>query len=188
MIIVAITGASGVAYGLRILEVLSELGKGTGLIVTRAASSILKYEMGFELDDIKGLADHYFDAYDLTSPISSGSYTFEAMVIAPCTMKTLAAIANGYTDNALTRAADVSLKEKRKLVIVPRETPLRTVHIENMLKVSREGGIILPAMPAFYHKPKGINDMVDFIVGKVLDVLEIKNDLFKRWEGGEGDP
>ncbi|HIH61291.1 MAG TPA: UbiX family flavin prenyltransferase [Methanobacteriales archaeon] len=182
MIIVAITGASGTIYGIRILESLSKK-KETALLVTSTASKILEYETGLKLSEIKRLADHYFDVHDFEAPISSGSFNFEAMIIAPCSMKTLAAIAQGYTDNTITRAADVSLKEKRKLILVPRETPLRSIHLENMLKVSREGGIILPAMPGFYHKPKNIDDMVNFIAGKALDLLGVENSLFKRWTG-----
>lgn len=182
MIIVAITGASGTIYGVKILEALSEKTE-TTLLVTRTASKILEYETSLKVDDIKGLADHYFNFQDLEAPISSGSFNFDGMVIAPCSMKTLAAIAQGYADNAITRAADVSLKEKRKLVLVPRETPLRSAHLENMLKVSREGGIILPAMPGFYHKPETIDDMINFIAGKVLDILGIRNSLFRRWTG-----
>ncbi|MBC7101009.1 MAG: UbiX family flavin prenyltransferase [Methanobacteriales archaeon] len=182
MIIIAITGASGTIYGVRILEALSEK-KETALLVTNTASKILEYETGLKLDEIKELADHYFDVHDLEAPISSGSFNFEAMIIAPCSMKTLAAIAQGYADNIITRAADVSLKEKRKLILVPRETPLRNVHLENMLKVSREGGIILPAMPGFYHKPENIDDMVNFIAGKALDILGVESRLFRRWTG-----
>lgn len=182
MIIVAITGASGTIYGVRILEALSKK-KETALLVTSTASKILEYETGLKLDEIKGLADHYFDAYNMEAPISSGSSNFEAMIIAPCSMKTLAAIAQGYTDNTITRAADVSLKEKRKLILVPRETPLRSTHLENMLKVSKEGGIILPAMPGFYHKPENIDDIINFIAGKALDILGVENSLFRRWTG-----
>ena len=183
MIVIAITGASGVIYGKRLLEVLKDLGVETALIVTDPAKIILDYELGIKEEDIKMLASEYYLPKDLTSSINSGSFKFESMVIVPCTMKTLSAIANGYANNAVTRSADVTLKERRKLVIVPRETPLRSVHLENMLKVSKEGGIILPAMPGFYHKPKSNNELVDFIVGKILDVLGIDNNMFERWTG-----
>ena len=183
MIVVAITGASGVVYGKRLLEVLNDLGKETALIITNPAKIILEYELGINENEMKNLADQYYSSKDLTSSINSGSFRFDSMVIVPCTMKTLSAIANGYANNAVTRAADVTLKERRKLVVVPRETPLRTVHLENMVEISREGGIILPAMPGFYHKPQNSGELVDFVVGKILDVLGIDNHLFNRWTG-----
>jgi flavin prenyltransferase len=183
MIVVAITGASGVVYGVRLLEVLKEMGKDTALVVTEPARIILNYEMGIVEDDLKKLCHHYYDPGDLTSAINSGSCRFESMVIIPCTMKTISAISTGFASNAVTRAADVALKERRKLVLVPRETPLRSVHLENMLQISKEGGIILPAMPAFYHKPHEIDDLVDFLVGKILDVLHIDHNLYERWHG-----
>lgn len=186
MIIIAITGASGVIYGAELLKALKELNIETGLMISDSAKTVIKYELEdyFENDfeKIKSLADYYFDANEIDSSINSGSFKFESMVIIPCSMKTLSAIANGYASNSITRVADVALKERRELVLVPRETPLRDVHLENMLRVSKEGGIILPAMPAFYHDPKEISDMTDFIVGKVLDVLRIDNEMFKRWE------
>ena len=183
MIVIAITGASGVVYGRRLLEVLKDIGEETALVVTDPAKIILKYELGIEEEEMKELASEYYSPKDLTSSINSGSFQFKSMVIVPCTMKTLSAIANGYANNAVTRAADVTLKERRNLVIVPRETPLRSVHLENMLRISQEGGIILPAMPGFYHNPKNIAEIVDFVVGKILDVLGIENQLFKRWDG-----
>lgn len=181
MIIVAITGASGVVYGVRLLEVLNDMDIDTTLMVTKPAEIILKHEMGMQEEDLKELVNRDYDPKDLTTDINSGSCLFQSMVIIPSTMKTISAIANGYTSNAITRAADVALKEKRNLVIVPRETPLRPVHLENMLKIANEGGIILPAMPAFYHQPDNIDDMVDFIVGKILDILKINNQLYHRW-------
>ena len=181
MIVVAITGASGVIYGVRLLEVLKELDIDTALVITDPARIILKHELNMEEEELKELTDVIYDPKDLTASINSGSFRFNSMVIVPCTMKTISAIANGYANNAITRSADVVLKERRKLVIVPRETPLRSVHLENMLKISREGGIILPAMPGFYHNPENIDDLCNFVVGKILDVLEIDNHLFKRW-------
>jgi len=183
MIVLAITGASGVVYGVRLLEALKEANKDVVLLITDPARIILEHELGIKDDDLKQLSYKFYQPDDFTTAINSGSCRFSSMVIVPCSMKTLSAIANGYADNAITRAADVAIKEKRRLVIVPRETPLRQVHIENMLKISREGGIILPAMPAFYHNPDKIDDMVDFVVGKILDILHIDHNLFKRWHG-----
>jgi len=181
MIVVGITGASGVIYGVRLLEELKKLNEDTALLITDPAKIILKYELNMEEKEIKDLSSVIYDPKDLTASINSGSFRFNSMVIVPCTMKTISAISTGYASNAITRAADVVLKERRKLVLVPRETPLRSVHLENMLKISNEGGIILPAMPGFYHNPENIDDLCNFVVGKILDVLEIDNNLFKRW-------
>ncbi|MBO7210584.1 MAG: UbiX family flavin prenyltransferase [Methanobrevibacter sp.] len=183
MIVIAITGASGVIYGVKLLKALKELKIETGLLISDPAKIVMKYEMeDYDLDEIKSLADHFFEANEIDSSINSGSFKFDSLVIIPCSMKTVSAIANGYASNSITRVADVALKERRDLVLVPRETPLRSAHLENMLRISKEGGIILPAMPAFYHNPESINDITDFIVGKVLDVLKIDNEMFKRWE------
>ena len=182
MILIAITGASGAIYGVELLKALKELNIETGLLISNPAKIVIEYELEEPIEEIKSLADHYFESDEIDSSVNSGSFRFESAVIIPCSMKTLSAIANGYASNSITRVADVALKERRNIVLVPRETPLRDVHLENMLKISKEGGIILPAMPAFYHNPKDIKDMTDFIVGKVLDVLKIDNEMFKRWE------
>lgn len=184
MILIAITGASGVIYGVELLKALKELKLETGLLISDPAKIVIKYELEgkYDFEEIKSLADHCFDANEIDSSINSGSFRFDSLIIIPCSMKTVSAIANGYASNSITRVADVALKERRDLVLVPRETPLRDVHLENMLRISKEGGIILPAMPAFYHDPKEIKDMTDFIVGKVLDVLKIDNEMFKRWK------
>ena len=163
MILIAITGASGVIYGVELLKALKELNIETGLLISDPAKIVMKYELESDLDEIKSLADHYFDANEIDSSVNSGSFKFDSLVIIPCSMKTVSAIANGYASNSISRVADVA-------------------HLENMLRISKEGGIILPAMPAFYHNPKDIHDMTDFIVGKVLDVLRIDNEMFKRWE------
>ena len=182
MIVVAITGASGVIYGIRLLESLNELEIENSLIISDAAKTVIKSETDFEIEDIVKLADNYYEFNDLTASINSGSFKFDALAIVPCSMKTLSSIANGYGDNTITRVADVSLKERRCTVIVPRETPLRTAHIKNMLTLSQEGAIILPAMPGFYSTHDTVDDQINFIVGKILDSLKIENDLFKRWE------
>lgn len=182
MIIIAMTGASGVRYCIELLKALNELNIKTGLLISDAAKTVLKFEVEMSFNEIINLADEYYDTNDLTASINSGSFNFDAMVVVPCSMKTLTAISHGYGNNAITRATDVALKEKRKLIIVPRETPLRTAHLENMYKISMEGGIILPAMPAFYHDPDSIDDIYKFIVGKILDSLNIENNLFKRWK------
>lgn len=182
MIIVGITGASGVVYGIRLLEALKELNIETGLIISDAGKTVIQCEDEKTVEEVISLADNYYEFQDLTASINSGSFRFDGLVIVPCSMKSLSSIANGYSDNTLTRVADVALKEHRKTVIVPRETPLRTVHIENMLRLSKEGAIILPAMPAFYSESETINNQVNFIVGKILDSLKIENDIYKRWE------
>ncbi len=182
-LIVAITGCSGVVYGVRTLEVCKQLGIETDLIVSRAAEIVLKLELGKTIDELRELATRCYSPDDLAAPPASGSYPVDAMTIVPCSMKTLGAIASGVTADLVARTADIMLKEGRPLVLVPRETPLNLIHLENMLKLRRAGATILPAMPAFYNKPKVIPDLVDFIVGRILDVLGIEHQLYRRWRG-----
>ena len=182
MIIVAITGASGVIYGIRLLEALKELKIESGLVISDAGKVVIESETDYSVEDIIGLSDNYYNFHDLTASINSGSFKAEGLVIVPCSMKTLSSIANGYGANTITRVADVSLKERRPTVIVPRETPLRSIHLQNMLALSQEGAIILPAMPGFYSEHDTVEDQINFIVGKILDSLKIENDLYKRWE------
>lgn len=182
MIIVGITGASGVIYGIRLLETLKKLNIETGLIISDIGKIVINEECNKSIDEIINLTDNYYDFHDLTSSINSGSFKFNGLAIVPCSMKTLSSIANGYGDNTITRVADVALKERRQTIIVPRETPLRTIHIENMLKLSQEGAVILPAMPAFYSESETIDDQINFIVGKILDSLKIENNIYKRWK------
>lgn len=182
-LVLAITGASGVIYGKRLLEVLSSLGYRIDLITTRIARLIIREELGIDPDDLSKLASRVHDEDDLSADIASGSTRFLGMVIAPCSMKTLAAIASGFSHNLVTRVADVCLKERRKLVLVIRETPLSLVHVENIRRAISSGAIVLPASPAFYHKPTRVEDLVDYVVGKILDVLGIEHDLFERWSG-----
>lgn len=180
-LVIGISGASGIIYGVRLLEVLRERNIETHLTFTPIVEKVLKQETSLEKHELINLASYYYHINDLSASISSGSFLTAGMVIIPCSMKTLGGIACGYSDNLLLRAADVTLKENRKLVVVPRETPLRKIHLENMVKLSSERAIILPAMPGFYFNPKTIDEIVDHIVGKVLDILEIKHDLYKRW-------
>lgn len=179
-IIVAVTGASGIIYGKRLLQVLKDKGAEVYLIVSENAKTIARIELNDQSGFI-GLAKHIYDSNDLTAPLSSGSFKVDGMVVVPATMKTLAAIASGFSENLITRAADVQLKERRPLILVPRETPLNLIHLQNMTKLSSLGAVILPAMPAFYHKPKNIEDLVDFVVGKILDQLGLEHELYRRW-------
>ena len=184
-LVVAITGASGAIYGKRLLEALKELGVETHLIISGAAEEVIRLELGVDPEEIRRIADASYHPDDLTAPLSSGSYHVDGMVIAPCSMKTLAAIAHGLASNLILRAADVCIKEGRPLILVPRETPLSRIHLRNMLTLAEMGVRILPACPAFYHKPESIGDLVDFVVGKVLDSLGLHHNLYQRY-GGRG--
>lgn len=186
-VVVGITGASGSIYAKRLIEELLSRGIFTHVICTDNGRKVMKYETGIDLEQwVQELVQKYShikleDIDDLFAGVASGSYKYDAVVVIPCSMGTLAEISNGLAKNLLCRAADVALKENRKLIIVPRETPLNTIHLENMLKLSRLNATILPAMPGYYHAPQTMEDLVDFVVGKVLDCLSIDNCLFKKW-------
>jgi len=180
-VIVGISGGSGAIYGVALLKVLQQLGVETHLVVSTMGEYVVEHECGVSLEELKGLATYYHDNKDLAAPISSGSFKTDAMVIMPSSMKTVAAVANGLSDSLLTRAADVIIKENRKLVIVPRETPLSVIHLENMLKLAKMGVTVLPASPGFYNHPESIGDIVSVIVGRVLDQIGIEHNLIKRW-------
>ena len=181
-IIVGICGASGVKYGVRLVEVLHQLKIENHLIISNAAKKIMEHETKITEEKLSKITSRIYDNKDFFSAPASGSFQIDAMIIAPCSIKTLSAIANGYTDTLISRAAICCLKENKPLVLVPRETPLDLATLRNMVKAKEAGAIILPAMPAFYHKPKTIDDMIDFIVGKILDQIGVKHTLFTRWE------
>jgi 4-hydroxy-3-polyprenylbenzoate decarboxylase len=184
-IVVGITGASGSVYAVRFLTVARELGIEVFLTATGQGIRVASYETGLPWPKVEELASRTYRCEDLWAPISSGSFKHDGMIILPCSVKTLGSIANGICDNLLLRAADTCLKEGRPLTLVVRETPLSAIHIENMLRVSRAGGRILPASPAFYHMPKSLDELVDYVVGKAFDSLGIENDIFARWEGND---
>ncbi len=191
--VVGITGASGSIYGIRLIEVLLQMNYEVHLVVTEAGWRVLKEELGWETTRRSAALEQRFgDAIadkrlvfhpnaDIGASIASGSYRVQGMVIVPCSMGTLASISHGISDDLMTRAADVMLKENRQLLIIPRETPLHAIHLENMLKLARLGVRIIPAMPAFYYKPQSMDEMIDFMVGKVLDNMAIEHDLYRRW-------
>ncbi|MCS6767682.1 MAG: UbiX family flavin prenyltransferase [Candidatus Nitrosocaldus sp.] len=182
-ILVCISGGSGVVYGIRLLEALKTLGVESHLIMSRWAEECIRLETDLSVEAVRALADHVYSNEDLAARPSSGSFKLDGTVIIPCSMKTLASIALGLDETLISRAAMVAMKESRKLVLVPRETPLTAVHIEHMLNLARLGVVILPAMPGFYHRPRSIDDLINHIVGKVLDQFGIEHDLFRRWEG-----
>lgn len=181
-IVIGFSGASGIIYGIRLLEVLHSIDIQTFLIVSEWAKKNIEIETDKTLGYVKSLSSINYDNFKLDASVSSGSFLHDGMVIVPCSMKSLSSIANGYDDTLISRAASVTLKESRKLILVPRETPLSRIHLENMIKLQDAGAIILPAMPGFYHKPSTINEIVDHLVGKILDQLKIKHDLFSRWK------
>lgn len=187
--VIGITGASGSIYGIRLIRELAQRMHTVHVVITSAGKQVMKEELGvsgFEKMEKLGLAEvrgniKIWENDNFEAPFMSGSSAPEAVVIIPCSVGKLAAVANGISSNLIERAADVTLKEKRQLILVVRETPLSLIHLENMVRVARAGAQILPAMPAFYHHPRTIDDMVDFVVGKVLNVLRIEHDLFKGW-------
>lgn len=180
-IVVGISGSSGVIYGIRFLQALSKLKVETHLVLSKWAKKNIEIETDENIGEILKTANYNYDEADMAAAISSGSFRTNGMAIIPCSMKTMSSIANGYDDNLISRAASVTIKENRRLVIVPRETPLSKIHISNMLKLSEIGVIILPAMPGFYHRPSTIEDLIAHIIGKTLDQFEIKNSAFTRW-------
>ena len=180
MVLVAITGASGVELAVILLNQLKKHGKTTELVITEVAKKIISIETEHNVADIIELSDKYYEVDDLTAGPASGSYKNNIMVIIPCSMKTLAAIANGYADNLITRAADVIIKERRKLILVVRESPFSAIHLENMLKLSRLGVIIAPPIPSYYKKPKNIEELNEYFIGRILDQIGIDSGI-KRW-------
>lgn len=182
-LVVAITGASGAIYGIKIMEEIKKKAFETHLIISKWARTTIETETRYTVKEVEKLATYCYNEDDLAAPLSSGSFKWDGMVIAPCSMKTLSGIANGYTEGLIVRAADVALKEKRPLVLITRETPLNPIHLENMLKLARIGVTIMPPVPAFYAAPATIDDIVNQTVGRALDLLGIETDSVKRWGG-----
>jgi len=183
-LIVGVSGASGVIYGVRLLEALRELPVESHLVMTRAAEVTLARETDLKVAAVRALADVVHGAGDIAAAPSSGSFRSEGMIVAPCSMRSLAEIATGATTSLLTRAADVTLKERRRLVLMVRETPLHSIHLRNMLTLSEMGAVIAPPVPAFYRQPESVGDLVDQSVGRVLDLFGLDSPLVRRW--GEG--
>ena len=180
-LIVGITGSTGVIYGIRLLEVLKKLNVETHLIMTEWATKCIVMETDHDADYVKSLANSVSDEYNMAASVSSGTHKVNGMIVAPCSMKTLSSIANGYDETLVARAAAVTIKEDRKLVLMVRETPLSAINIENMLKLARLRVVILPPVTEFYTKPKTIDDIVNHGVGKCLDQFDIEHDLYPRW-------
>jgi len=183
-LIVGISGSSGAIYGIRLLEVLrQEHAAETHLVISSAAERTIAWETRYSLDEVRKLADHWYPNDDLGAELSSGSFQTAGMVIAPCSVKTLGSLAAGICDNLLARAADVTLKERRRLVLLARESPLNLVHIRNMETLTEMGAIVAPPVPAFYNHPRSVDDIVNHTVGRVLDLFGLDIGLVKRWEG-----
>ena len=182
-LIVGITGASGAIFGIRTLELLRALSVETHLVMSRWARTTIAHETSYRVEQVEALASHVHHGDNQAAPISSGSFRTDGMIVAPCSMKTLAAIRIGYSDTLICRAADVVLKERRKLVLVARESPLSEIHLENMLALTRMGAVIFPPVPAFYSIPKTIDDVVNYLIGRVLDQFGLEAPDLSRWSG-----
>ncbi|WHY74569.1 UbiX family flavin prenyltransferase [Fictibacillus enclensis] len=182
-IIVGITGSTGVVFGIRILQLFKQANVETHLVMSPWATANIPFETSYTVKEVEAMADFSYSYKDQAARISSGSFRVDGMIVAPCSMKSLASIRMGLADNLLTRAADVMMKERKKLLLMTRETPLNTIHLENMLELSRMGTIIFPPMPAFYNHPQDLGDMVDHIAFRALDQFDIHLSETKRWEG-----
>jgi flavin prenyltransferase len=182
-LVVAITGATGAVIGIRLLEALRALDVETHLVLSRWARATVTYETDYSVSEVTALATHSYDPADQGAAISSGSFRTDGMIVAPCSMKTLAGARSGYGESLVGRAVDVVLKERRRLVLVPRETPLSTIHLENMLELSRMGAVMLPPMPAFYNHPASVDDIVDHVVARALDQFDLELPTARRWNG-----
>ncbi|KAL6796568.1 flavoprotein [Trichoderma sp. SZMC 28012] len=186
-IIVAMTGATGTILGIKLLIALRRLNVETHLVMSKWAEATLKYETDYHASNVRALADHTYNINDMAAPIASGSFRVDGMIVVPCSMKTLASISTGLCDDLISRAADVILKERRRLVLVARETPLSEIHLRNMLDVTRTGAIIFPPVPAYYIKPSSVEDLVDQSVGRMLDLFDLDTEDFERWNGWNKD-
>lgn len=182
-IAVGLSGGSGAIYTLALLQYLGELGVERHLVASRMGLKVMEHECGVKEEELRGFCEAYHSNENLGAVLASGSAPLDGMAVVPCSMKTLAGVAGGYSDTLLTRAADVCIKERRRLVLVVRETPLSPIHLENMLKLSRLGVIILPACPAYYNHPRDLSDIVQFMAGKILDQLGIEHQVYRRWNG-----
>lgn len=183
-LVVGISGATGVIYGIRLLQVLSELKDiETHLIISESGELCIKYETDWKIKDVKALANFSYGINSIEASIGSGSFKKDGMVVIPCSMKTLSALANSYDENLMIRCGDVTLKQRSTLVLVVRETPLHLGHLRNMTKAAEIGAVILPPIPAFYGKPKRIEDLIDHTVGRVLDMFKIDHNLYQEWQG-----
>ncbi len=184
VLIIGITGATGAIYGIRLLEVLSKIeAVETHLIISKSGEETIKYETDYKLNDVRALANFAYEIDDIGASLSSGSFKRDGMIIAPCTIKTMSALANSYAENLIIRAGDVTLKERKPLVLVVRETPLHLGHLRSMVQLTEMGAIISPPIPSFYNKPKAIDDIINSTIGRVLDLFNIEHDLSYRWSG-----
>lgn len=184
-IVVGITGASGAIYGWRLIHALKAAGCEVHAVVTEHGWQVLQHECGVDAASLAAAVDYLYDINNMGAAIASGSFRTDAMVIVPCSMRTLGGVANGIASNLLIRAADVALKENRMLVMVPRETPVNVIHLTNMLKLAQIGVKIMPASPGFYHRPQHLDALIDMLVGKICDMLDVKHNLYRRWSGEE---